>query len=208
MNKVIKNYITNSGVNLLYYCYNNEPSFPRNCGTISMLLALLLYSNKSITNKYKIYYIRGHYKDISEEKYSKCNDYVNITRSRYKCSKCINCTCDYMTAHSWVELIDKISKCNTIIDFTSCQFADRIGDLEQFLIDNSYLSKEELYFHISKISTIYISNKNKLFKNYIPDTKKISGKEIFTTTLTNYKNNNSTDILDALSKMGLLEVII
>lgn len=173
MNEITMNYLMEKGSEILYLCYKEDINFPRSCGLVSSFMAYNLFNNEEIRNLYDVNYFRGHYRDDNEE--DDC-PYLDLNDDDF--SECIDCSCDFIVGHSWIELVNKNTNKIHIIDLTSSQFSDDIGDLEVFLMENKCLSKSEVVNTLSNYGS-FIEDINK--DNYIRTSNGTPGEEIFNT---------------------------
>lgn len=207
MDKKIESYITGQGQNILFYSFENEIGFPRTCGTVSTILAIMLYINKDIRDKYNIFYIRGHFKNNNEEDEFYCDDYEEMSRSNFEYNKCINCNCcDFINAHSWVEITNKETGIVYIIDFTGIQFHQDIKDIESIILQPN-LNKDSLFEFIKKYSKFIITKEHENFENYIPDVKNLTGQFLYEISVEKYNDGIDTDILYVLNDMNLTHIL-
>ena len=162
MENVNQDYLMEKGKEILYLCYKNDVSFPRSCGVTSAYISFYLFKNEAFRNKYKINLVRGHFRNTNQE-----DDCPFFDLESGDFSECANCTCDYFTQHSWVEIKDNEDMKLTILDFTISQFSEDIGDLEEYLHDNKSLSAEELITLLKKYGKFIVENNNQV---YFPET--------------------------------------
>lgn len=161
---------------ILFYAYKMDLSFPRSCGLVSNILTYFM-QNTSLPSKYEIKCIRGIYKDI--ESYEWCEDVdYEIDRYNYKSYDCIchQCgCCSYMNPHSWIELINKQTKKEYVLDFTQIQFTEEFPTYQQELLNGNWINKDDLFEYIQSNTNFFLINENhNMFKYYIPLEKEIS----------------------------------
>ena len=191
--------------NILYHLYLSDVSFPRSCGVVSMVLACILETKDYITSKYNVIYNRGHFRNDNELEFCSC-DISKLNCLRFDTDiistmECVNCSCEYMTGHSWVELIDKETKEVTILDYTSIQFTEYFPDYQDELLNNKY-SKKELFNYLNEKSCFYVNKNNVDFNKYIKSEEEFSGEYILNSVKNTYKENKESEltiILDAIN---------
>lgn len=175
MDEIIKEVIP-FAKDILFYAYKNDLSFPRSCGLVSNILTYFI-SKTSLPTKYEIHCIRGIFKDIENGEW--CDD-VNyeIDRYNYKTYDCIchQCgCCDFMNPHSWIELIDKKTKKEYILDFTQIQFTENFPTIHQTILETIWENANDLFDYLSSnVDFFIINDDNDMFQYYIPLEKDIS----------------------------------
>lgn len=189
---------------ILYYHYRTDVVFPRSCGSVSMILTYL-FEKSELSSEYDIYYKRGHYRNDNEEEDSLCED-LSVEYDRYSSLKsfpCVNCGCDYMVGHSWIEIINKESNEMIILDFTSIQFEEEFADYHQELLDSEF-DETELYDFLAKNSTFIVKKTDDKFRNYINSQKSYAGKEVVEGILKAANGGYETDLTLALKELNYL----
>lgn len=187
---------------ILYHCYQTDVSFPRSCGTVSMVLAYL-FELSDLSDEYEITYERGHYRNENEEEW--CEELsLDFQRGdNLENFPCFNCNCDYMVGHSWIELVSKIDQEIFILDFTSIQFEEDFGDYHEELLDSDH-DKDSLYDYISRRSKFVIDNTDWRFNHYINSERTRTGKELVRTVKETIEENCTSMLTVTLERMGYL----
>lgn len=169
---------------VLYYHYKKDISFPRSCSSVSMTLALMM-ANSELSKEYDIFYHRGHFRNdewVEEGCFIEYEEEEYPTRYDFECmSECKNCTCDFLTGHSWIELIDKKTNKVTILDFTSIQFNEDICDLESDLKESNF-NEDELFDFMLNNSEFVVKQDNPKFLKYIKTGISHEGQFVLDTT--------------------------
>lgn len=142
---------------ILYWCSKYDLSFPRSCDIVSKYILHRIQKLFSITDKYDISVVRGHYVcDIEMT----CEDYDEDL----PVSPCQGCTCDSVMQHTYLVFVNKQTRERSIIDYTHYQFHDDYRDLEEILL-NKTLTQDELFDQLSRYSTfVGIPEKEKYLK--------------------------------------------
>lgn len=152
-------------MDILYYACKNDISFPRSCGIVSTLFAYF-FKDTELAKDYEIVLVRGVYRNENEADFG-CDD-ISDDIDRYHCQNwnhcCVDCGCDYMNPHSWIE-IQKGEK-TAIIDATKIQFEDDFVDYQEYLLKTK-LTKEKLFDYLDEHSTMFLEESSEDFKNYI-----------------------------------------
>lgn len=203
------NMISKLNLNILkdtiFYHYKSDINFPRSCGSISMTLTAI-FEDSNLKELYDISYVRGHFRNDYEEEYCYCEVGLYETYDRLSDLNnfdCHDCSCDYMTAHSWIEFKDKITKKVTIIDFTNIQFEENFPDYHSDIVESNYsLTKNEIFEYIYNRSSFIVSSTHKNFNKYIPSTEILSGKYILDKTRSLLKNNEDSALTLILKDLG------
>lgn len=167
---------------ILYHHYKTDVAFPRSCGSISMVLVLMM-QNSNLNKDFDITYQRGHFRNDYEYEFCHCN-IAEENFNRFSCLndfECRNCGCDYMIGHSWIELRDKSTNEITILDFTSIQFEEDFPDYQSEILETIF-NKEELYDYIFKRSKFVVHESDTRFKNYIQSERTYTGEYILNQT--------------------------
>lgn len=188
-------------IDLLYHLYKTDISFPRSCGSVSMAMALIL-QNTDIKEEYDISYIRGHFRNDNEYEDCYC-DVAELDFDRFSDIsnfECLNCNCDYMIGHSWIEFTNKITKENIILDFTSIQLEEDFCDYHSDILESDF-NKEELFDYLQKRSKFIVFSNDSRYRKYIKSEKQLSGEHILSTTKETISENcisALTILLDAI----------
>lgn len=185
--------------------YLNDINFPRSCGSISMVLTTILQDSE-ISKKYNISYIRGHFRNDYNEEYCECEVgfYDGYDRnSNLDDFDCSNCDCDYMVAHSWIELECKETKKVTILDFTGIQFEEDFNDYHSEILETKYLlTREEIFDYLRKRSTFVVTEDNTNFTKYIPSEKIYPGEYVLNKTKHIIESKEQSDVTIILDEIG------
>ena len=189
---------------VLYQLYLSDISFPRSCGAVSMAIACILQTKDYITSKYDVMYHRGHFRNDNEYEFCYCDiadlNCLRFSKDIIATMECLNCSCDYMVGHSWVELIDKETKDVTILDYTSIQFAEDFPDYQIEILENEY-TKDEIFNYLKLRSCFYVHKDNVNFDKYIKSERELSGEYILKTVKDTYKENAVSDLTIILDKI-------
>lgn len=181
-------------IDLLYHLYKTDRHFPKSCGSVSMALALMLY-NADDNSEYDISYIRGHFINENEDEHCYC---IEIEEDFNRFSdlsefKCVNCGCDYIVEHSWVEVKNKKTDENVILDFTSIQFIEAFTDCYYEILESNF-NKSQLYNYLERLSKFIISANDSEYEKYIKSKKKLDGKHIYDKTVETISENSVSDL--------------
>lgn len=177
----IKNFLNNKAKEILYICYKYDMSFPRSCSVVSNFLAYSLYEDENMRNQYETMYIRGHYRD--DEEFCECDE----IEDGYHCP--IDCSCDHMMGHSWLEIKDKATESILLVDFTVSQFSEDFSDLQSEILDSGRFSPNSLFALISKYGDCISS---KINSNYVKGSKSVKAEHIFDTVNETLLSNEIT----------------
>lgn len=190
---------------VLYHHYLNDVVFPRSCGSVSMVLAYL-FEKSNLSNDYEISYQRGHYRNDNEEEYFYCDE-VSFTFNRgdnLDKFPCLNCNCDYMVGHSWIELKNKKDNKVTILDFTSIQFEEDFIDYHEELLNIKY-DKESLYNYLLKRSKFVVHETDFQFNRYINSQRTYTGSHLVKTVKEIIENKGASDLSILLEQLGYIK---
>lgn len=197
--------INSEAKKILFHCYKEDINFPKSCGAVSMTLACILQTIEHITAKYLIKYHRGHFRNDNEYEECFCDiaeeDCLRFNSDLIKNIQCINCTCEYMVGHSWVELINKENQEITILDFTSIQFEDEFPDYESELLESDF-NKDELFNYLIEKSQFYVHKKDSRFNKYLRTEQVVTGEYILNKTKEVYSDNSVSDLTLILDNIG------
>lgn len=167
-------------LSVFYYHYKNDINFPRSCGSISVVMTVIL-QNSSAKELYDIFYVRGNYKNDLYIEDDACEEVVECDYNResnLSSFDCIGCGgCDYMLGHSWIELVDKKTKKTIILDLTSIQLEEDFGDYETDIM-NSEFDKNELFDYMLERSKFIVLESDSRFNNYIRSEEVCTGRDI------------------------------
>lgn len=176
---------------VLYYHYKKDISFPRSCSSVSMSLALMM-ANTDLSKEYDIYYHRGHFRNdewVEEGCFLEYDKEEYPTRTCFdNMSECSGCTCDFLTGHSWIELIDKNTNKVTILDFTSIQFDEDICDLESDLKESNF-NKDEFFDFMLNNSNFVVNETDDNYIKYIKTGVSYEGNFLIEKTKETIKEN-------------------
>ena len=106
-----------------------------------------------------------------------------------------------MVAHSWIEITNKKSKENIIIDFTSIQFEEDFCDYHNDILESDF-NKDELFDYLAKRSKFIIFSDDLNYKKYIKSEKELNGEYILSTAKETILENcvsQLTELLDAIN---------
>lgn len=189
-------------VDLLYFLYKNDVVFPRSCSSVSMPMALILYKT-NIKDDYMVKYIRGHFRNDNEQEECYC-DIVELDFDRFsniEDFECTNCNCEYMVAHSWIELTNKTTEDTIILDFTSIQFEEDFCDYHPEILQSSF-NKEELFDYLYKRSKFIVFPNESVYKNYIKSGNELDGEHISNTVDNLISTNSDSDLTILLENIN------
>ena len=188
--------------NVLYHHYKTDASFPRSCGSVSMALAYL-FEMSDLSKEYEVSYQRGHYRNDNDEWGDECHefDFTFKRGDNLESFPCLNCSCDYMVGHSWIELESKVDKEIIILDFTSIQFEEDFYDYQDELFSLEY-SKNELYDYIAMRSKFVVRNEDYQFDRYINSERTYTGRYLIQAVEDTVKNNGASDLTILLERLG------
>lgn len=187
---------------LLYHLYKTDISFPRSCGSVSMAMALILH-NTDIKEEYDITYIRGHFRNDNEYEDCYC-DVAELDFDRFSGInnfECLKCNYDYMIGHSWIELANKITKENIILDFTSIQLEEDFCDYHSDILESDF-NKEELFDYLQKRSKFIVFSSDLRYRKYIKSERELDGECILSKTKETISEDCVSDLtilLDAIN---------
>jgi len=190
---------------VLHHHYLTDVAFPRSCGSVSMALSYL-FEKSSLSNDYDISYQRGHYRNDNEEEDCYCDE-VSFTFKRgdnLDKFPCLNCHCDYMVGHSWIELKNKKDNKVTILDFTSIQFEEDFIDYQEELL-NSKHGKESLYHYLLERSKFVVHETDFQFNRYISSERTYTGAHLVKTVQETIENKGVSDLSILLERLGYIE---
>ena len=146
-------------------CFN----FPSSCDTITKYMMELI-KKTDLIQYYDFIYIRGHYIEDHDELY--CEDYHDLTHKELRASvlagrknECMNCTCDSVIQHSYIEAISKENSEIFILDFSRYQFKEDYF----ILLDEGYTINQ-----LMDVCSYLVAKKDVDFKNYYPSQKIIA----------------------------------
>lgn len=203
VNKEIIGLIENDVERVMYHHYEKDMSFPRSCGSVSMLMTYLLHL-RGLSKYYNIEYIRGHYRDDNSEDIG-CDELLNLNYDRtynLKDFECSGCSCEYMVGHSWIELTSKTDKTVYIIDLTSIQFEEDFGDYQDTII-NSVFDKDELMDYMSKNSDFVITKDDSRFLNYIRTEESLDSSYVYNLTDEIMKDGDDSELSLILKELDI-----
>lgn len=189
-------------MDILYHLYKTDISFPRSCGSVSMVMTLIL-SNSSIKDEYEVNYIRGHYRNDNEYEDCYC-DIAELNFDRFsdlKDFECLNCNCEYMIGHSWIEITNKVTKENIILDFTSIQLEDDFCDYHSEILESNF-DKKELFDYLTKRSKFVVSPDDLRYRKYIKSEKELNGEYILSKTVETISENCISDLTILLNSIN------
>lgn len=194
---------------ILQYHYKKDDSFPRSCGSVSMVLLYVL-ENSKLKDEYNISYKRGHFKNELEQEDCFCDESIidfsfDIKRGDDLTNFCcIGCnSCDYMVNHSWIEIENKKDKKITILDFTSIQFEEDFYEYNNELLENDF-NEDELYEYLKERSKFIINEKDKEFNNYLVSEKEYSGEQILEIVDNLLKEKDDSELTLLLKELDYL----
>lgn len=190
---------------VLYHHYKTDVFFPRSCGSVSMALAYL-FAISDLSKEYNVSYQRGHYRNDNEEEDSYCDelDFAFKRGADLEAFPCLNCSCDYMVGHSWIELESKADGRIIILDFTSIQFEEDFYDYQDELLNSEY-NKNELYDYLSKRSKFVVKSEDYQFERYIDSERTYTSEYVIQSVKDTIKRNGASDLTVLLEQLGYLE---
>ena len=191
--KVIKNH------------YLDDINFPRSCGSISMILTVI-FQDSNLKDKYDISYVRGHFRNDYQEEYCECEFIYYDKYDRFSNLDnfdCSNCTCDYMTGHSWIELRNKSTDEVVIVDFTNIQFEEDFPDYQSEILESNYaFNTNEIFEYLKERSEFIIDKNHRYFNHYIVSKKVCSGEYALNKTKEVIKKNKESGVTIILNNIG------
>ena len=105
--------------------------FPHSCDLITKLMCRFI-SKKDLLSDYKVKYVRGHYRYYDEVECEEVDDMDKFLFERYYkfygTSPCVNCNCDDIRQHSYIEV--ERDNNTFILDFSFYQFHNDFLDWE------------------------------------------------------------------------------
>lgn len=190
--------------NVLYHHYLTDVAFPRSCGSVSMVLTYI-FQTTTLSNNYEISCHRGHYRNDNEYEDCYCDESSFIFKRGDNLDNfpCLNCSCDYMVGHSWIEFKNKDTHAVTILDFTSIQFEDDFGDYHEDLISSNH-NKISLYNYLSKHSKFIIEEEDIQFNRYISSERVYTGSHLIKAVQDTIDNNSCSDLSILLERLGYI----
>lgn len=194
---------------VLYYHYKKDDSFPRSCGSVSMILSYI-FQNSKLKDYYEISYKRGNFKNESEEDFCECDEFMdnfsfNIKRgddlTNFCCTDCGYC--DYMVSHSWIEIKDLNDSKITILDFTSIQFEEDFYEYNNELLESEF-NEDELYKYLKERSKFIVSEEDSEFNNYLVSAKEYSGEHLLEIVDNLLKEKDDSELTFLLKELNYL----
>lgn len=191
---------------VMYFHYKCDISFPRSCGSISTILTYV-FQNTKLKNLYEISYKRGHFKNKLQEEDCFCDENMyNLSfdfQRGYDLAdfSCINCGCNYMVEHSWIELKNLKDNKISILDFTSIQFEEECYNYFDE-IQNTKFNEDSLYEYLKDRSCFIIEEDDERFYNYIVSKEGYSGEDLLKSVdniLKGKEDNQLTIVLKELN---------
>lgn len=190
---------------VLFYHYKNDVVFPRSCSSVSMTLAYLLELSE-VSSSYEVYYKRGHYRNDNEEEDIYCHELEGEYRRgcSMKTFPCLNCNCDYMVGHSWIELVSKTDRETIILDFTSIQFEPDFVDYHSDLLESDH-NKDSLYKYLVARSKFIVEESDYQFSRYINSGHTHTGECLVETVKELIEGEEDSDLTLILKALGYLQ---
>lgn len=194
----IKNQILEKASSALYYACLYDISFPRSCGLVSMLVTFDIHAIPGLAEHFDIYYCRGHFRDNYYADENFCDDYEEVDRDTADCSNCVDCTCEHMAQHSWIELVHKNSGKTIILDFTSIQFGEFFMDHHETILTTRW-TEQSLFEYLINNSEFFISEIHTNFEHYLNTGNRLSSSSIYDFSLKMYKKNVYTEVVEYIN---------
>lgn len=186
-------------IRVMYHHYETDISFPRSCGSVSMIMTYLLHC-RDLHSIYDIKYIRGYYRNLEMED-DACDEVLDaIEEDSFKYLDCTDCSCEFMNVHSWIELKNKNNNEQIILDLTSIQFEEDYGDYRDDIV-NSHFDSIELMDYICSNSNIIVNSGSSNFLNYIKTEDSLSSKELFDLTKEILNEGSDSELTLILKEM-------